>query len=113
MTRRAASIDAAAALASGAVLLSTVVHIEGEFETAVRSAIGDALIVDDFETAKRLAAHLSLPVATLAGDVLRGAHLVAGGGKVEARGILGTKREIKELREKLAEERVVARTADQ
>ena len=37
--------------------------------------------------------------------MLRGAHLVAGGGKVEARGILGTKREIKELRERVADER--------
>ena len=108
-----ASIDAAAALASGAVLLSTVVHIEGEFETAVRSAIGDALIVDDFETAKRLAAHLSLPVATLAGDVLRGAHLVAGGGKVEARGILGDRtRDQRASRETRGRARV-ARTADQ
>jgi chromosome segregation protein len=102
----AESANGAAALPDGAVLLSTVVHIEGEFQGAVRSAIGDAVIVDDFDRAKSLAANLSLPVATLAGDVLRGAHLVAGGGKVEARGILGTKREIKELREKLADERV-------
>ena len=34
-----------------------------------------------------------------------GAHLVAGGGKVESRGILATKREIKELRERVATER--------
>ena len=33
------------------------------------------------------------------------AHIVAGGGKVEARGILATKREIKELRERVATER--------
>ncbi len=95
-----------ALLPAGAVLLSTIVHIEGEFETAVRTAIGEAVIVEDFDTARGLAATQSLPVATIAGDVLRGAHLVAGGGKVEARGILGTKREIKELRERLAEEGV-------
>ena len=45
-------------------------------------------------TASRLT---PLPVATLDGDVFRGPHLVSGGGRAEARGILETKREIKEL----------------
>ena len=60
---------------------------------------------------KRSRRRCPLPVATLEGDVLRGAHLVAGGGKVEARGILATKREIKELRERVATERECARTS--
>src|SRR6185503_2955940 len=53
------------------------------------------------------------PVATLDGDVLRGAHLVSGGTRVEARGILATRREIKELTERTAAERqVLLRAAD-
>ena len=41
----------------------------------------------------------------MAGDAFRGPSLVAGGGKEEARGILETKREIKELREKIVADR--------
>src|SRR5439155_3734444 len=44
-------------------------------------------------------------VATLDGDVFRGPHLVSGGGRAEARGILETKREIKELRERITADR--------
>ena len=47
----------------------------------------------------------SLPVATLEGDVFRGPHLVSGGGLAESRGILETKREIKELRERMTNDR--------
>jgi hypothetical protein len=50
------------------------------------------------------------PVATLDGDVFRGAKIVEGGARAEARGILTTKREIKELRER-AEERTRRRRA--
>jgi chromosome segregation protein len=95
----------AAALPAGAVLLSNIVRVASEFEPAVRSAIGDAVIVETYEAARQLAPLLPLPVATLDGDVLHGAHLVAGGGKVESRGILATKREIKELRERVTGER--------
>jgi chromosome segregation protein len=85
----------------GATRLSQVIRVV-EHEAAIRSAIGDALIVDTFETATALAANLPLPVVTLEGDVLRGPHVVAGGGKAESRGILATKREIKELRDRVA-----------
>ena len=47
----------------------------------------------------------TLSVATVAGDVFRGPHLVSGGTRAEARGILETKREIKELRERIAADR--------
>jgi chromosome segregation protein len=47
----------------------------------------------------------SAPVATIEGDVFRGPHLVSGGAKVESRGILATKREIKELRERIVSDR--------
>ena len=51
------------------------------------------------------------PVATLDGDVFRGAHVVEGGARAEARGILATKREIKELRERADVERAARRSA--
>ena len=44
-------------------------------------------------------------VVTRDGDLFRGAHLVSGGGRAEARGILETKREIKELRERIGTDR--------
>ena len=44
-------------------------------------------------------------MATLDGDVFYGRHVVTGGEKAESRGILATKREIKELREKITEAR--------
>src|SRR5438093_733233 len=48
---------------------------------------------------------MSLPVATRDGDVFHGPHLVTGGGRGDARGILETKREIKELRDRIQVER--------
>ncbi len=48
------------------------------------------------------------PVATLDGEVFRGRHVVEGGTRAEARGILTTKREIKELRERADRERLAA-----
>ena len=54
------------------------------------------------------------PVATIEGDVFRGPHLVAGGAKAEARGILQTRREIKELRARIDVDReALARLRDQ
>ena len=56
-----------------------------------------------------VARQTSAAVATLEGDVLRGPHLVSGGAKAESRGILATRREIKELRERIAADRDGAR----
>ncbi|MDH4063759.1 MAG: hypothetical protein OEW19_05110, partial [Acidobacteriota bacterium] len=90
--------------ASGAVRLQHVVRVGGPFAPALRAAMGDALIAASFEEAARLASLVSVPVATLEGDVFRGRHVVAGGEKAESRGILATKREIKELRDRIAAE---------
>ena len=46
-----------------------------------------------------------LPVATADGDLFRGPHLVSGGLREDARGILETKRHIKDLRARIAGER--------
>lgn len=102
-TSTAADVEAAA----GAVRLAQVVRVFGEHAAAIRAAIGDALIVESFEQASRLASEVPLAVATLDGDVFRGSHVIAGGARAESRGILATKREIKELRDRVAAEREI------
>ena len=57
-------------------------------------------LASSFESAAAAALLTDVPVVTLAGDVCRSGYLVSGGGREESRGILSTKREIKELREK-------------
>jgi len=90
---------------SGSVMLSSVVKVGGPFPNAIQAVMGGALIADSFEAASRIAPTVPYPVATLEGDVFRGKYVVTGGEKSEARGILGTKREIKELREKINDAR--------
>jgi len=86
---------------SGSVMLSSVIRIGGPFPQAIHAVMGGALIADSFESASRIAPTVQFPVVTLEGDVFRGKHVVTGGDKAESRGILATKREIKELREKI------------
>ena len=52
-------------------------------------------------------------MATLDGDVVRGPHLVSGGAKVESRGILTTKREIRELRGRITNRVELARLVEE
>jgi chromosome segregation protein len=85
--------------------LSSVVRVKGPYAEAIHHAIGEAWIAPTYERACEASVLTSFPVATLEGDVFRGPHLVSGGGQAEARGIFETKREIKELREKLGAER--------
>jgi chromosome segregation ATPase len=84
--------------------LDSVLRVNGRYAQAIRRALGQVVIVDTFDEAGTVSAQLgtSAAVATRAGDVFRGGHLVSGGGRDEGHGILVTKREIKELREKLA-----------
>jgi len=90
---------------AGVVPLSSVVRVGGPFPSAIQAVMGGALIADSFEAASRVAPTIPFPVATLDGDVFYGKHVVTGGDKTESRGILATKREIKELREKITEAR--------
>ena len=112
-----AAPSSAVAIPSGAVALTSVVRIGGPFPEAVQAVMGGAMIAESFEAAARIAPTVPFPVVTLEGDVFRGRYLVTGGDKAESRGILATKREIKELREKLAGskialEQLVAETAN-
>jgi chromosome segregation protein len=85
--------------------LSSVVRINGPFADAIRAAIGDAWIAPSYARAAEASALTPWPVATMEGDLFRGPHLVSGGDRAEARGILETKREIKVLRDRIASER--------
>ena len=103
-----------AVLPAGVRRLGDVVQVQGAFPDTVRRVLGGLCVADTFEAAAAAARLLGTTVVTLDGDVFRGRHQVSGGAKAESRGILATKREIKELRERIAEERLVlARLADE
>jgi chromosome segregation protein len=104
-TAASASFVAPESSADGVVALSSVLHVNGRFAGAIRSAIGDAWIVDGYDRAAEASRLASDAVATRAGDVFRGPHVVSGGGREQSRGILETKREIRELRGRTGEDR--------
>jgi chromosome segregation protein len=89
----------------GLVALSSVVRVNGPYADAIRHALGDAWIARTYANAAESSALTPLPVATVDGDVFRGPRLVSGGGHAGARGILETKREIRELRDRIAADR--------
>ena len=102
-TRRPAS---AGPLPDGVVALSSVVRVNGPFAAAIRQAIGEAWIADVVRRApprpagsRRCRSRRSTATCSAARTSCRAA------GRDEARGILETKREIKELRERIAAER--------
>ena len=98
----------------GVVAVTDAVRISGPYAAALRSVLAESYVAETFEQAVAFARVSDAPVATLEGDVLRGAHLVSGGARVEARGILATRREIKELGERTqAERELLARAADE
>jgi chromosome segregation protein len=82
----------------GLIALGDVARASGPAKQAIRSALSGAWIAPDFDTARVASLTTVAPVVTLAGEVFRGAHVVEGGLPAEARGILATKREIKDLR---------------
>ena len=94
----------------GCVALADVVTITGPFARALAAVVGNAIITDSLDRAATVAAHAAVPVVTLDGDVYRGAHVVSGGSRTESTGILATKREIRDLREKVEADRVAVAT---
>ncbi len=98
----------------GVVPLASVLRVSGPHATAIAAAIGEGWIAESFAQAARVAASVSAPVATLAGDVFHGAQLVEGGSGGERRGILALKGEIRELGARVAalERDLAAATAE-
>ena len=89
----------------GTVPVSDVLRVVGPHAATILKVIPEAYVAETFDEAVALSRETSAPVATVGGDVFRGPHLVAGGAKAESRGILATKREIKELRERIDTDR--------
>jgi chromosome segregation protein len=86
--------------------LASVVSVTGPYADAIRPLLARAWLAPSYEEAVAAAALTGDPVATPDGDVCHGLRIVLGGsGREESRGILGTKRDMKELRERLAAER--------
>jgi chromosome segregation protein len=69
---------------AGIVALSTVVRVNGPFGDAIRLALGDAWIAGAYDQAADVSRFAPVPVATLAGDVFHGPHVVHGGGREES-----------------------------
>ena len=90
---------------AGIVPVSDVLRIAGPHAATIQKVVPEAYVAETFEQAVAMSRQTSAPVATLEGDVLRGPHVVCGGAKAESRGILATKREIKELRDRTAADR--------
>ncbi|MGH9348012.1 MAG: chromosome segregation protein SMC [Vicinamibacterales bacterium] len=96
----------------GVVPVSDVLRVSGPYALTIQNVLPEAYIAGSFDEAVATARQTTVPVATIDGDVFRGPHLLSGGAKAEARGILQTRREIKELRERVAGEReALARVA--
>ncbi|HET9568054.1 MAG TPA: hypothetical protein VFP16_06765, partial [Vicinamibacterales bacterium] len=91
--------------APGIVPVSDVLRVSGPHAATILKVIPEAYVAESFEQAVTFSHETFAPIATIEGDVFRGPHLVAGGAKVESRGILATRREIKELRERVGRDR--------
>ena len=98
----------------GIVPVSEVLRVQGPHVVTISKVLPEAYVADSFDQAVACSRLTAAPVATLEGDVLRGPHLVSGGAKVESRGILATRREIKELRLRVGGDRdTLARLAEE
>jgi chromosome segregation protein len=94
-------LETAAPPVAGVRSLLDVVRVNGAAASHVRAVLRDAWLAESPDQARDAARHVSGPVVTVQGDVFRGAKLVSGGGKADARQILHTKAEIKGLREQV------------
>jgi chromosome segregation protein len=101
----AVDVHAAPAVVDGLVALSSVVKVGGPCADAIRQAMGEGWIAESYERAATASLTTRVPIVTAAGEVFRGPHLVSGGNPQEARGILETKREIRDLADRIAAER--------
>ena len=97
--------------AEGVTPVADVVRVSGPHADAVRQLLRGAYVADTFARAVAFAGQHDVAVATPDGDLVRGRHLVAGGARVESRGILATRREIRDLRTRVAADRGLLATA--
>ena len=88
----------------GLISIRSVMKITGPHAAAIDAAIPEGFIADHLAAALTAAGSTSACVATLTGEVVQARFLLSGGGKDEGRAILGIKREVKELRDRIAGE---------
>ena len=84
--------------------LTDVVKVTGAGAAAVRRLLRHRWVAPSLDDALAAAEKTEDSIATPDGVVVRGPHRVAGGGRQGAGGLLATKREIKELRARIAAE---------
>jgi chromosome segregation protein len=89
----------------GVVPVSDVMRVGGPHAMTIQQILPEAYVADSFDTAVAFARQTAALVATIEGDVFKGPHVVSGGAKAESRGILATRREIKELNGRIASDR--------
>jgi chromosome segregation protein len=87
------------------IRLSSVVNVTGPFAAEIRGAVDEAWIAPTYEQAAAASRDTRLPIATAAGELFRGPNRISGGSRDDARGILETKRDIKDLRSRITAER--------
>jgi chromosome segregation protein len=101
----------------GLTPLRDVVRVSGPAAAAIGTTLARTWVAPDFDAASHASlawreaasgSAASPSIVTLDGDVFRGIHVIEGGVRAEARGILATKREIKELRERAEGQHVIA-----
>ena len=93
---------------AGLTPLADVVRVSGPAAAAIAQVLSRTLVASDFAAGSSAARALdrasaaaeAWTIATLDGDVFHTSVVIEGGVPAEARGILATKREIKELRER-------------
>jgi chromosome segregation protein len=88
----------------GLIAIRDVVRVTGAHASAVSAVIPESFIADDMPTALAASRSIDAAIVTLSGDVVHGRMLLSGGSKDEGRAILGIKREIKELRDRITGE---------
>src|SRR5687768_53419 len=89
---------------AGLIAIRDVMQITGVHASAIGAVMPDGFIADDLASALSASEFTPASISTLSGDVVRGRMLVSGGSKDEGRAILGIKREIRELRDRIAGE---------
>ena len=86
--------------------LSSVVTLSGPHAAALRPLLARAWLASSYAAAVAAASRSSSPIVTPDGDVCHGPRIVVGGsGRDDARGILQTKRDMRDLRARLSDER--------
>jgi len=104
--RPGAPPDTGAAPLPGLTPLASVISLSGPHAEALRPVVGRAWLAPSFDAAVAAAALTDAPVVTPDGDVCHGPRIVIGGsGRDETRGILVTKRDMRDLRGRLSAER--------